>query len=589
MRKKGFTLVELLAVIVIIGVIALITTPIIINTIEDVKTDAIRQSVIGYIDAVKKAIVDDEESNLKDEEWTYYIKDGNLYQDAEYETLALTVGIKGKVPEDGGTVTIDENGKIINYEFVFSESPIYFNSENPKTIVVGHKNETLIKNITFNDSKDHIEIGQSKSLNYQIYPANASSEYIRWEIEDSNIATISDNGSITGVNDGKTKAIASINGITKTIDITIGSFYTDGDIVSETNIYDLFHNQYEHDNGIYTANIGGVEIPFEMHVIKADTIYSATPTMCNDTADSIMCLYKYEGNLTINNDIKVTPQTRKKGFGIFVNGTLTNNGEISMTARGASAVGQNVILYINEDNSKEIIPAVGAVGGTEVYQNRDAVSSGNKGANGTDRMTGGGGSGTANSYSTEHYAYSGRGGMGTSYSGGSGGGGSHDGHCNRIEAGNGSSNGGAGGAGNSCPYNGYSAAEFIGGGGAGNSGGHGSYSVHNAASGYILNAINDTYKGQDGTGGLLMIYANDIQNNGSINSNGSQGGGGAAAGGSSGGGSINIFYNNNYSSNVTATVEAIGGASVTGWRGQSGAGGAGTVTVCKIKTGTCVK
>lgn len=37
MKKRGFTLVELLAVIVILSVIALIAMPIILNIIEDAK------------------------------------------------------------------------------------------------------------------------------------------------------------------------------------------------------------------------------------------------------------------------------------------------------------------------------------------------------------------------------------------------------------------------------------------------------------------------------------------------------------------------------------------------------------------------
>ena len=92
------------------------------------------------------------------------------------------------------------------------------------------------------------------------------------------------------------------------------------------------------------------------------------------------------------------------------------------------------------------------------------------------------------------------------------------------------------------------------------------------------------YKGQNGTGGLLIIYGNEIQNSGNIISNGT----GTtihpkyATGGSSGGGSVNIFYNN--SCNNSGTIEAKGGKS-----GNGGAGGDGTVTIGKILNGTFVK
>lgn len=56
-KNKGFTLVELLAVIVILALIALIATPIILNIIKDVKRSAAKNSAYGYIDAVEKYIV----------------------------------------------------------------------------------------------------------------------------------------------------------------------------------------------------------------------------------------------------------------------------------------------------------------------------------------------------------------------------------------------------------------------------------------------------------------------------------------------------------------------------------------------------
>lgn len=51
---------------------------------------------------------------------------------------------------------------------------------------------------------------------------------------------------------------------------------------------------------------------------------------------------------------------------IYVSGTLTNNGTISMTARGAIAEGQNVYLWNNSDDTYEYIPAIGGAGGLAV-------------------------------------------------------------------------------------------------------------------------------------------------------------------------------------------------------------------------------
>ena len=50
----------------------------------------------------------------------------------------------------------------------------------------------------------------------------------------------------------------------------------------------------------------------------------------------------------------------------IVNGTLTNNGTISMTARGAKTEGQNVYLFKNLDKTYEFVPKVGGTGGASV-------------------------------------------------------------------------------------------------------------------------------------------------------------------------------------------------------------------------------
>ena len=72
---------------------------------------------------------------------------------------------------------------------------------------------------------------------------------------------------------------------------------------------------------------------------------------------------KVEGNLTINEGVTLTACKSENGYGgpkglfIYCTGTLTNNGTISMTARGAKAEGQNVYLWQNENGSYEYVPA----------------------------------------------------------------------------------------------------------------------------------------------------------------------------------------------------------------------------------------
>ena len=63
MKNKGFTLVELLAVIVILAIIALIAVPIILGIISDSKNESAERSAELYIDAANKAIARYQMSN----------------------------------------------------------------------------------------------------------------------------------------------------------------------------------------------------------------------------------------------------------------------------------------------------------------------------------------------------------------------------------------------------------------------------------------------------------------------------------------------------------------------------------------------
>ena len=104
MKRKGFTLVELLGVIVVLAIIALITTPVVLGVIESTRKGAFVDSVYGLI----------ETTNI------YYTKN---MQDIAGEkrftcngTVCIngndTLSFKGKVPV-GGSITLKENATIL--------------------------------------------------------------------------------------------------------------------------------------------------------------------------------------------------------------------------------------------------------------------------------------------------------------------------------------------------------------------------------------------------------------------------------------------------------------------------------------------
>lgn len=303
----------------------------------------------------------------------------------------------------------------------------------------------------------------------------------------------------------------------------------------------------------------------------------------NENAKSMVVL-KVNGDLTINEEAKLTAYASKNGYGgpkgmmIYCTGTLTNNGTISMTARGAKAEGQDVYLWKNSDNSYEFVPAEGASGANSVRITTSGFWGGTfsiigeSGSNSINRQTAGGGSGAAIANGDDGYGWtkttsiSGAGASGTAYSGGTGGGAAlgetlYSGYTSES----GSVNGGKGGRSKSS-YAGNA------GSGAGNPGGTDG---------------NDGSKGSNGTGGLLIIYANSLINNSNIEANGSNGGNGYknAGGGSSGGGSINIFYKDNYTEN-NGSITVDGGIAMCPTGYQGGAGGTGSISVGQILNGT---
>lgn len=333
-------------------------------------------------------------------------------------------------------------------------------------------------------------------------------------------------------------------------------------------LYELLKQNISDGIYIYHCTTNNIEIEFQIINYNDNVVLSNTnTTFGNTTADSQMLILKFHKNLTINSGITLIPQVRKKGMIIYVAGTLINNGKISMTARGASAVGQDVYLY-----NDEYVPAIGSNGGKGVK----GQVNGNVGINGTKRSTGGGGAGASMRANTT----GGNGGSGTSYSGGTGGGGASSALDTGMAGYSGSNTGGAGGValGRRTSSTMYAAS-----GGVGNPSGKDA-APNSGANITVTGNVNSN--SPSGTGGLLVIFTSVLENHGTIESNGigstypkGYNNGVACSGGSSGGGSINIFLSNCISK---GTLTATGGKStiVSGCTG--GNGGNGSITLMEL-------
>ena len=142
-NSKGFTLVELLAVIVILAIIALITTPIILNVIEKSRQNAAVDKAWGTIDAVRLAYAQAQDPvdpvglpfTVNFPKGTETCKGGEGSSDGTTDapcgTITATgggwgtgyvnqqpVAASGEMPQNG-FVTMLEDGSIIAYQLQF--------------------------------------------------------------------------------------------------------------------------------------------------------------------------------------------------------------------------------------------------------------------------------------------------------------------------------------------------------------------------------------------------------------------------------------------------------------------------------------
>ena len=79
-NKKGFTIVELVIVIAVIGILAAVLIPTFTNVVENSRKTAVqeeaRNAIVAYI-AENEGVIDSDIDASADDNWTYYTKEND--------------------------------------------------------------------------------------------------------------------------------------------------------------------------------------------------------------------------------------------------------------------------------------------------------------------------------------------------------------------------------------------------------------------------------------------------------------------------------------------------------------------------------
>lgn len=128
MRNKGFTIIELLAVIIILVIIALIAIPIILNIISNTRINSIQLGVENYLDTIEQAVANETMKNPTlnydgiytiTEEGKILTRDENTKLYPKYDGIGLK---SGSVEIKGGKVIKLQNSKVTEKWFAVLEN-----------------------------------------------------------------------------------------------------------------------------------------------------------------------------------------------------------------------------------------------------------------------------------------------------------------------------------------------------------------------------------------------------------------------------------------------------------------------------------
>ena len=123
--KKGFTLIEVLAVLVVMGLITTIVYVTVDKKVDRATNTAILNSARNYVRAVEQQFVNVDMESEDLPAGTYQVNTTNLIGEKVYASMNEITNIKENKPTDG-YVTVNEDGTVVEAQFKIKKYQVMY-------------------------------------------------------------------------------------------------------------------------------------------------------------------------------------------------------------------------------------------------------------------------------------------------------------------------------------------------------------------------------------------------------------------------------------------------------------------------------
>jgi len=204
-QKKGFTLIELIVVMAVIGILVLLAMPKFMGHTKDAKFTKLISNT----------------KQLENASERYYMDKNNWPKltDVPYTLSEITAFAEKIYDTTGKEVNLDMDGKYYDIDYSkisqyiqIPDNKMDYIIQNPVGNVYALKNLTKqaetrttdisVTGVTLNDSTMSVNVSSTVQLNASILPTNATNKIVIWTSSNTAITTVSNTGLVTGISIG---------------------------------------------------------------------------------------------------------------------------------------------------------------------------------------------------------------------------------------------------------------------------------------------------------------------------------------------------------------------------------------------------